>query len=426
MPAAAMLPLLWFWPVEIAMGAAVVLLPFEYVTLLGIGGDGSDRTLMSVAILLAFVVLCAVGVVGRRLQRPSAIAVWWGLFAAWSAVSTLWAVEPQNSLERLPSVVALFLFYLAASSFRITEKELDRIATLAILGGAAAAIWSVYSHYYGAGFAQHQVRATLATGSGEVNPNRFGGCLLIPLSLALARSLSARRRLTKTLALCLFATIGLGLMLTMSRGAILAAVVTLTVFFWRLNSLKLESLKPQVRRFLLVVIILAVAAAATAPASLLERFRQSEADRGAGRLDIWSVGLAILKDYGVVGAGLNNFPVVYNKYAGYATHQNFKTDRDPHNVYLGVSVEGGAVGLFLFVMALRTQFKIVSRVRALSAEGSTMLISCEATCWGVLVASIFGSFLWEKVFWIAWVLLAFAITVQAAKSLSNGRRPQPV
>jgi len=201
-PAVAMLPLLWFWPVEIAMGAAVVLLPFEYVTLLGVSsGGGSDRTLMSVAILLAFGVLCAAGVAGRRLQRPSAIAVWWGLFATWCAVSILWAVEPRKSLELLPSVVALFLFYLAASSFRITEKELDRIVSLAILGGAAAAVWSIYSHYFGAGFAQHQVRATLATGSGAVNPNRFGSCMLIPLSLVLALFLSARHRWTRILAL---------------------------------------------------------------------------------------------------------------------------------------------------------------------------------------------------------------------------------
>lgn len=429
-PAVAMLPLLWFWPVETAMGAAVVLLPFEYVVLLGVGSGGSsDRTLMSVAILLAFVVLCAAGVVGRRLQRPSATAVWWGLFVAWCAVSILWAVEPRKSWELLPSVVSLFLFYLGASSFRITEKELDRIVSLAILGGAAAAVWSVYSHYYGAGFAHHQVRATLATGSGAVNPNRFGGCLLIPLSLVLARFLSARHRWTRILALGLFATIGVGLILTMSRGSILAAVVTVVVFFWRLNSLKLKSLKPKVRRFLLVGIVLAVLVAATVPAALIKRFGESATDRGAGRLDIWTVGLVILEDYAVVGAGLNNFPVVYNKYAGYASHQEFSPDRDPHNVYLGVSVEEGIVGLFLLVMALRTQFKIVSKVRARTAESSTLLIACEATCWGVLVASMFGSFLWDKVFWIAWVLLAFALTVQATKSSPEGRftrKVQPV
>ena len=76
----------------------------------------------------------------------------------------------------------------------------------------------------------------------------------------------------------------------MSRGAILAAVVTITVFFWRLNSLRLKSLKPKVRRFLALVIILAIVLAAAVPATVFDRFRQSVADRGAGRLDIWAVG----------------------------------------------------------------------------------------------------------------------------------------
>src|SRR3984893_3556229 len=93
LPVASLLPLLWFWPVEIAMGAAVVLLPFEYVTSLG---TGTDRTLMSLAVILAFFLICAVGVVGRRLQRPSPATMWCGLFVAWAAVSILWAVEPQK------------------------------------------------------------------------------------------------------------------------------------------------------------------------------------------------------------------------------------------------------------------------------------------------------------------------------------------
>src|ERR1700730_13860459 len=73
LPAIALLPLLWFWPVEVAMGAAVILLPFEYVTSLG---TGTDRTLMSLAVILAFFLICAVGVVDRLLLRPSPATLW--------------------------------------------------------------------------------------------------------------------------------------------------------------------------------------------------------------------------------------------------------------------------------------------------------------------------------------------------------------
>src|ERR1700726_115302 len=100
LPGFALIPLLWYWPVEIGVGAAVVMLPFEYVSMLNTGSaDGNDRSLMSVAIVLAFVVLCAVGVAGRRLQWPSATVFWWGLFASWAAASILWAVDPSKCLE---------------------------------------------------------------------------------------------------------------------------------------------------------------------------------------------------------------------------------------------------------------------------------------------------------------------------------------
>src|ERR1700688_3741870 len=88
LPGVALIPLLWYWPVEIGVGAAVVLLPFEYVSMLSTGtAEGNDRSLMSVAVLLAFVVLCAVGVAGHRLQWPSATVFLGGVFSAWAGGS---------------------------------------------------------------------------------------------------------------------------------------------------------------------------------------------------------------------------------------------------------------------------------------------------------------------------------------------------
>lgn len=430
LPVVALLPLLWFWPVEVAMGAAVLLLPFEYVTSLGTSSSGgSDRTLMSLAVVLAFCVLVATGVMGRRLQQPSATVVWWLLFLAWAAASTGWAVEPQMSVSYLPSAGALFLFYLAASSFRITEREFDRIVWLTILGGAVAALLSVYGFYFGAGFAQHATRATLAAGGGHVNPNRFGSCLLVPLAFGLARFLTARHRWARIFALFLLVITSLGLLLTMSRGVTIAAVVTVLVFFYRLNSLKLGSLRPKVRRLLVLSVVLAIGLAAVMPASFFVRFQQSATDRGSGRLDIWTAGLVMFTHYPVLGAGLNNFPVVYTKYAGYASKLYSSDGADAHNAYLAIAVEEGLVGLLLFLMVIKKQFQIVSRCRARIVGSPIMLVCCEAAFCGMLVVCLFGNFLWDKAFWFAWVLLAFAITVQTSKTsqeVALPGRPEPI
>ena len=151
----------------------------------------------------------------------------------------------------------------------------------------------------------------IGRGRWEANPNRFGSTLLVPLAFAMARSLSARHRWARMCALVFLVTISLGLLLTLSRGSILAAFVMTLVFLYRLNSLKLKSIKPKVRRFLVAAVLLMVGLAAVMPSTFFERFLQSGTDRGSGRLDIWTAGLVMFMHYPIAGAGLANFPIVY-------------------------------------------------------------------------------------------------------------------
>src|SRR5262249_33462421 len=65
---------------------------------------------------------------------------------------------------------------------------------------------------------------------------------------------------------------------------------------------------------------------------------------GSGRTDIWQTGLLALSRFGVLGAGLANFPLVFHSLA--------YQWRGPHNEYLGAWVELGFVGLLLFVATI--------------------------------------------------------------------------
>ena len=67
----------------------------------------------------------------------------------------------------------------------------------------------------------------------------------------------------------------------------------------------------------MVAVLLLVGLAAVMPTNLFERFLQSGSDRGSGRLDIWTAGLVMFMHYPIAGAGLNNFSIIYNKYAEY-------------------------------------------------------------------------------------------------------------
>ena len=117
--------------------------------------------------------------------------------------------------------------------------------------------------------------------------------------------------------------------------------------------------------------------------------------------------------YGIVGAGLGNFPAAFDQFAGEATHfEGF--GRGSHNIYLGVSVELGIVGFLLLVNALRIDLR--GRKFADTISPFHAAVACEAAAWGMLVGGFFLDILWKKGFWLVWILLAVATKMQKARA----------
>jgi O-antigen ligase len=154
------------------------------------------------------------------------------------------------------------------------------------------------------------------------------------------------------------------------------------------------------------------------PSIFFVRFQQATENGGAGRLDIWRVGLAAFRHYGAFGAGLRNFPFAYTKYAGEATHYK-GTYRDPHNIYLGIAVETGVIGLLFFGGAVWAQLRTVSRLKNRLGINN-WVVATEAAAYGLLAFGFFGTILWDKSFWFAWMLLTAAISVSATTSVADG------
>ena len=169
-----------------------------------------------------------------------------------------------------------------------------------------------------------------------------------------------------------------------------------------------------------------VIAALAMPDNFFTRLQEASSRTGAGaaRVGIWVAGWEAVKHYGIVGAGLSNFHVVYDKYMGASTL--FRgAERDPHNIYLEILVELGLVGLLLFALASVTQVREAnaSRVAAgpVAAELSKFLLACEVACFGMLACSFFLGVLWFKPFWLAWIFLA--VLVRLMRSAKLGTQP---
>lgn len=406
--ALAILLLVARWPVGASLGMYAFLLPFDSVLISGqMGGIHLHLTWLVGA--AAGAILLTIGLVGRGFVHPPRPALWLSMIGFWAAMSCLWAINTGAAIFRLPLIGLLLLLYLAAVSVRASEKELAMVVWLAILGGCAAAGVSLYGYsqgeMWGATYGQAFGRGTLSVGERVTNPNTLGATLILPLSLAVGLLLSSRSRFRWLLLTGSIALIGASIYATMSRGTLVAIAVVFLVYIW-------QTQPP--RRVLASITVLGVIILAM-PQFFHSRLGESLADRGAGRLDIWVVGLRALKHYAVLGAGLDCFPDAFREYVH--TAPNFTGfARAPHNVYLGTWVELGIVGFLLLLSAVRGHLHLATKACRIDPHESSrlQLISYEAAFLGLLASGFFLDLLWEEYFWLTLMLLVMGARTRQA------------
>jgi len=396
------------------------LVPFDAVLIGGQAGHIHLHATWFVAIA-GCGILSTIGLLGRGFVRPPQAALWLSLFVFWAVVSSAWAIRSEIAPFRLPELLLLLLLYLVAVSSRVTQRELDTIVWLAVLGGSVAASISLYQFSQGQYFVPPDApqietgRAALSAGGSATEPDALGATLILPFSLAAGILLSSRTWLNRLFMIGCVGLIGTCIYASMSRGAVIAIAVVVLIYIWRSRA------KPRVW----VLFLLMGGSMAAMPGLFVSRFQDSLADRGAGRIDIWENGLQALRHYGILGAGLDRFPDAYNEFI-YVSSEYRGISRASHNIYLRTGVELGIVGITLLALILwRHLLRTTEAYRGDLDESSRFrLISYEAACWGLLVQGFFYDLLWEEYLWLAWMLLIMATRarqVSRALAYQDGR-----
>lgn len=389
-------PVVLKYPVQFALAPFAFLIPFDAISALG--GQKQGISLEWFAGAAGTFILIMTALAGHRLRTPPKAALWWSLLLFWLVSTGAWAVDPTLSISRLPTAFGLLLLYLAASSITITRKELLTIMGFAICGATLAAAYSAISYYQGSAYhanvegLRSSMRASLVIGDRETDPNGFATTMLLPISFCIATFLRFRGWI-RFLALSAFSVMLFAVFLSMSRGTLVAIVVMAAVFFLRMRL--------DWRAVFLA--ILGTGLTLAMPGIFFERLQSAVATGGSGRFDIWKIGWECLKRYGFFGAGLDNFPTVYNMFAGAASHF-IGYNKVAHNTFLTVAVEGGIVALLLFLYVLKIQLR---GTRVFNKQVFPVT-ACEAGCWAMLAAGFFLNVLWGKTFWFAWIMLAMA------------------
>ena len=399
---AALLPLALRWPVTFAFGAFAFLIPFDSVTIFTVVGGATITKMLGI---MAAGVLLVVGLVQNRLVWPPRAAVLIALLLLWATMTLAWAVNFEAAQSRVQTAVSLIGMYLVAVSFRVSKKELTTVCVLTMLGGAIAATAGVAVGFEDiADRTGRGLRATLSVGGSDANPNSAAQSFLLPLAIAIAMFLGTRRLWPRAFAAVAIGSMTTAIFLMMSRASLAALLVMMCVFMYRFR----------VRSQVLAVVAIVAALLPLMPDLFFSRIASvftGDDSTGAGRTNIWSVGVDALQQFGWFGAGLSNFPHAYNLFVAGGT------SKGAHNTFLSTWVELGIIGLALLVAAFVVHLRTGAATKGSMSE-TAFPIAIHAASFGIMVIAFFGDVLWFKTLWMPWILTVWASRVNASTNES--------
>jgi hypothetical protein len=380
-------------PVRVLLAAYAFILPLGSSITLDLGLPSPFNTVSSLAGLLVLIGMFGHLTLGRKSARHVLPAVpAWMLFTAFAGFSIAWSVDPGATARAFLVLASLLLFYVVAMLLPTEPQDVARVEEAIVAGGAVAGFYGiVLLATSGLQLTRRDIpRFATAGGVGEgTDPNITAATLVLPFALALSRALRARTPGARAAFGAAAAVIGIGIMLTGSRGGMLAAVVSAMVVLIA---------SEHRRKGAVVLIVVGLAGTITffaAPERLRTRVFQSWS---SGRTDIWRTGLSACERYCWAGAGWGTFPTVYQDELH--TNPGAKGLDRPyvaHNIYISAALETGVIGFGLMMFAIgisiRDLLRLPRGVRAPPLAGLA----------GLMVASMFLTSLTFKYFWLVMI-----------------------
>ena len=332
---------------------------------------------------ILFAVVYAIPRIGRLVPGALPPAGW--AYIGWAVLSVAWAIDPGTSLGQIQTLIQLAIIAFLIADLVIHDPTVVR-PLLWIYSVSAAATAAIGIATYFSGGVETGVR--LAAIGGQ-NPAQFASLLLPAFIFGLHELLNGRRVAASGLVALLCMA---GIVLSGTRSVWVAA--TVVVFFLLLPRLG-------IRRAIVALGVVGVLALVTfqipGVASLVaERTEMATPTGGAGRTNIWAVGLQIFESSPVIGVGYANFLVAFTSTVILSANisADIRANYAPHNVVVGSAGELGVVGLALLVLFI---VPLIAR-RGWGPDGLLVQAILASLLIDALFIDIFG---YRKQVWIA-------------------------
>jgi len=372
----------------------IFLIPFEDITIIS-----QSLTLIKIIGWLLLFIWLFTKIRNKKFPQIDKTSFLLILFFVWASLSFFWAYNPTVVLNRIPTFIQLLILYVILTDMVKDRKTLHSVLWIYTFGTILASLLTIFFFFSG-----EELIGTRAAISSSGSPNHLP-LSMIPAFMWLWINFSTSKVWkSKLINLILLLPIIGVIILSASRGALLALFLTLMI------SLIWKNQRKQTFYLFFIGIMGYIFLNLINNPDIFSRFTVERFlyDRGAGRFDIWLVGLKMAKENFFIGVGLDNYPWVFGDY--YAITQTLRSIsyfKASHNIYLGVLVELGIVGIILFlgfiIIKLLSIFNNI-KPQLISIINKNNNISIPLTVLLSLVSLLIGGFfldiLYRKYFWI--------------------------
>lgn len=386
-------------PTSVALPLFAATIPFGHLLEVGHSRFGSVSSLLGILILIGLVLKLIVS--HRQVAPLSGTVFLWLGFLAIAATTSLWSLSPSLTANGVLEIGSLIGIYVLISLTEVDREVVRRVEQGLVAGGLLAVCYGLVQFTFLGGFPNDQPglppSPTSRFGNDLLGPNNNAVAFLLPLCICLQRAVASPRKSTRRINAGLAFVMFLGIVMTASRGGMLAAVLCMIV---------LIVTAPRGRKvlagYLVTVIVAGLVAFFLHPFGLAQR--NVTTTSSSGRTSIWMVGLAACPQYCPVGAGWDTFPIVYERTQPTVPGADVLAGQggsyQPHNVILLVAIELGTPGLLLFFAVLG--LTVVEAWRLPRPVRGPPL----AALLGTYQAALFLSNLGYKFYWMAFIMVA--------------------
>lgn len=386
------------WLNHLAFGLLLILVftvPFDDI--LAVPGFGTLSRLVGYAAIGT-----ALGDVISRssFRRPRGALVWVILFSIWAGLSMTWTLSFGASTEKVLVVVRSLGMAWLLYEYLDGDARWRAVLTAFVLGGYVC-VGGLLTALRTGPLSEELEYARYAVG--DLDPNDVAATLALGVPMAWYLAGKTRSRVIRLLSRIYLPLAGAAILLTGSRGGLMALVVALGFVLSTLPRLSVGA------KCMAVMALVAGAAAIhflvpdTAWTRLLTIPDELREGTFANRTLIWRAGFKMLPDHPFGGAGVGAFKDEIFMKGGYFT------PKVAHNLILGVLFDLGIVGLALFIGVLSS---LVRRLRYLHVRERRVAQFILLT-W--LVAGMGLSLEYRKVTWFLIGSLT-ALTVRVSRS----------